>query len=99
MIHEIASIEVKPGSEADFEAAVAKAVPLFKSAAGCQSMKLVRSIETPARYHLVVGWNSVEDHMVTFRESPAFQQWRALAGPHFASPPQVEHIATAVEGF
>jgi quinol monooxygenase YgiN len=39
----------------------------------------------------VVKWRSVEDHMVTFRQSESFQAWRALAGPFFASPPKVTH--------
>lgn len=28
-----------------------------------------------------------------------FQQWRALVGPYFASPPQVEHTQTVIQGF
>jgi len=33
----------------------------------------------------------VEDHTVGFRESELFVQWRALIGPFFANPPEVEH--------
>jgi hypothetical protein len=33
---------------------------------------------------------------VAFRESPAFQQWRAIAGPHFVAPPEVVHTARAI---
>ncbi len=99
MIMEIAQIDVKPGSEADFEAAVQKAVPLFKASDGCIAMELQRSIEKPQRYRLMVQWNTLEDHTVKFRGSDAFQQWRALVGPHFASPPEVEHTQQAVQGF
>ena len=99
MIHEIAEIEVIAGHEAAFEAAVAKAAPHFKTARGCRSFALDRSIEHAQRYRLVVGWDTVEDHMVHFRESEGFQAWRALAGPHFASPPRVEHVTTVVDGF
>jgi hypothetical protein len=35
--------------------------------------------------------------MVDFRESADFQEWRALAGPHFASPPEVEHTNTVLK--
>ena len=35
MITEIAQIEIKPGSEKDFEAAVAKARPLFLRVLSC----------------------------------------------------------------
>lgn len=99
MIFEIAEIEAKPGAEAALEAAVAEAAPLFKRAKGCHSLKLERVIERPSFYRLVVGWETVEDHMVHFRESADFQEWRRLAGPHFAAPPRVEHVAVAVEGF
>ena len=99
MIHEIAEIEVLGGHEADFEAAVAEAGPHFKGARGCRSFALNRSVEAPQRYRLVVGWDTVEDHMVHFRESDAFQAWRALVGPHFAGPPRVEHVETVIDGF
>lgn len=91
MILEMANIEVNPGAEAAFEQAVAKAAPLFAAARGCQGMELHRVVETPTRYILMVRWATLEDHTVHFRESEAFQQWRALAGPHFASPPDVHH--------
>lgn len=99
MIHEIAEIEVIAGHEAAFEAAVADAAPNFQAARGCRSFALDRSIERPQVYRLVVGWDSVEDHMVHFRESDGFQAWRALAGPHFASPPRVEHVARVLDIF
>jgi quinol monooxygenase YgiN len=99
MILEIAQIEVTPGSEAAFEAGVAKATPLFRDAPGCRSLKLHRSIEHPGRYRLVVGWDDVAAHMEGFRESDAFQQWRAIVGPYFAGPVQMEHVETVFEGF
>ncbi|MCP5144951.1 MAG: antibiotic biosynthesis monooxygenase [Gammaproteobacteria bacterium] len=99
MIYEIAEIEVKQGSEKEFEAAVAQASACFADAKGCRSLNLQRSIERPTCYRLVVGWNCVDDHMVTFRESEGFQQWRRLAGPHFAQPPKVEHVDTVYYGF
>ncbi len=99
MILEIAQIDVKPGSEAAFEAAVTQAVPLFKASEGCISMELQRSHEKPQRYRLMVQWRTLEDHTVKFRGSDAFTQWRALVGPHFASPPEVEHTSVAVKGF
>lgn len=99
MIYEIAQIEVIPGSEEAFEQAVKEAAPVFQAAKGCRSLRIDRSIEHPSRYRLVVGWDSVEDHMVTFRESDNFQRWRTLAGPHFASPPQVEHVETVLSAF
>ena len=46
MITEIAQIEVKPGSEADFEAAVGKARAAFGRSKGFHGFELHRSIES-----------------------------------------------------
>ncbi len=96
MITEIAQIEIKPGSEKDFEAAIAQAHGIFKRQKGWKSFELHRSIEKPSRYRLLIQWETLENHMVDFRESPDFNEWRALAGPHFASPPDVEHTNTVL---
>ena len=50
-------------------------------------------------YLLFVRWESVEAHMVDFRESPEFQVWRKAVGDYFAAPPTVEHVAPVVHGF
>jgi heme-degrading monooxygenase HmoA len=99
MIYELAEIKVKPGAEEQFVAAVGQATPLFQRARGCLSMALERSIEHPDTYTLVVGWQTIEDHMVHFRNSEDFQEWRRLAGPHFAEAPKVQHVSTVLEGF
>ena len=60
MITEIAQIDIKPGMEAEFEAGVKKAVPIFKRAKGYKSVALQRSHEMPQRYRLFVGWETLE---------------------------------------
>jgi heme-degrading monooxygenase HmoA len=99
MITEIAQIEIKPGMEAEFEAGVGKAAPVFKRAKGCQGMNLQRSHEKPQRYRLFVKWDTLENHTVDFRGSADFQEWRKLVGHCFASPPEVEHVTKVVDGF
>jgi heme-degrading monooxygenase HmoA len=99
MILEIAQIEVKPGLEAEFEAGVGKAAPIFKRAKGCRGMNLQRSIEKPARYRLIVTWETLENHTVDFRGSENFQSWRKLVGHCFVAPPEVEHTQQVVAGF
>lgn len=97
MITEIAQIDVKPGSEKDFEAAVEKARPLFLRAKGCKGLELHKSIEKPARYRLMVKWETLENHTVDFRGSEDFTAWRGLVGPYFAAPPEVEHTETVLK--
>jgi len=99
MVTEIAQIDVKPGMEAEFEAGVRKAAPLFRRARGCKGLSLHRSIEKPQRYRLMVLWETLESHTVDFRNSEDFKGWRALVGHCFASAPEVEHTQTVVEGF
>ncbi|GAA2310780.1 antibiotic biosynthesis monooxygenase [Streptomyces kunmingensis] len=96
MITEIAQIDVLPGHEDDFEKAVAEARPHFLDADGCHGIDLHRSLEHPTRYRLMVRWETVEHHTVTFRASDGFARWRALAGPHFATPPRVEHVVSVL---
>lgn len=99
MVLEIAQIDVKPGLEPEFEAAVAKAAPLFQRAKGCRSMELQRSIEKQSRYRLFVQWETLENHTVDFRESADFQEWRKLVGHCFERAPDVEHTVQALNGF
>ena len=99
MIFEIAEIHIKPDSQPAFEAAVGAAVPLFQRAKGCLSMRLERSIEQTDGYRLVVGWETLDDHIVHFRGSADFQEWRRLVGEYFLAPPRVEHTNTVFTGF
>jgi heme-degrading monooxygenase HmoA len=99
MVTEIAQIEIKPGMEAEFEAGVTEAAPIFKRARGCEGMELHRSVEKPQRYRLLVKWATVENHTVDFRGSDDFQEWRKLVGHCFAAAPDVEHTRRTVMGF
>ncbi|MFY9602575.1 MAG: antibiotic biosynthesis monooxygenase family protein [Pseudolabrys sp.] len=99
MILEIAQIDVKPGMEAEFEAGVKKAAPIFKRAKGCKFMTLQRSHEMPQRYRLFVQWETLENHTKDFRESPDFHEWRKLVGHCFTTPPNVEHVTEVMRGF
>jgi heme-degrading monooxygenase HmoA len=96
MILELAEITVTPGSNTDFEAAVAQAEPLFLRAEGCHGIELRRGVESPERYLLLVRWETLEHHTEKFRSSEGFTEWRHLVGPFFAEPPRVEHFEAAL---
>ena len=95
MFVEIAQIEIDPERAAEFAAAVASAEPHFRAAKGFKSFALMRSVERPGRYRLMIGWETVDNHMVDFRNSDGFAAWRAAAGPFFVQPPEVEHVYDA----
>ena len=93
MILELADIRIQPGRQAEFEEAIKRALTTVVSRAkGIQSFTVNKGIETPERYILQIFWDTLEDHTVGFRESPLFAEWRAIVGPFFAGPPNVEHF-------
>ncbi len=92
MILEFAQITIRPGSESKFEAVFPAAIKVLGDSKGFLAHDLRRSVETPNRYALIVQWQTLEDHTVGFRGSPAFAEWRAHIGPFLESPPVVEHF-------
>ena len=97
MIREIATVLIKPGSETPFERNFVTAIPLFERAKGWRSVRLERSVENPQRYLIIIVWETLEDHIVGFRNSDDHRRWRELVGSFFASPPSVDHTETVVE--
>lgn len=93
MILEIADIRIQPGQQAAFDVAIQRGLAeVIHHARGYRGHKINKGIESPERYVLMIFWDTLEDHTVHFRQSPAFAQWRSIVGPFFASPPQVEHF-------
>lgn len=99
MIHEIATIAIKEGATSRFEAGFSEAIPLFKRAKGCQTLRLERSIEEPLRYWVFIGWATMDDHVVNFRGSTDYDRWRELVGDCFASAASTDHTVVISEGF
>lgn len=91
MVIEHAEITIIPGKAAEFEEAFERGHKAIAQSPGYLWARLVRQIENPDVYLLLIGWESLEAHTVVFRESDLFQQWRAAVGPFFASPPTVTH--------
>ena len=93
MIIEIADIQIRPEQRTDFLAAIHQAAQnVLSRAAGYRSHQILPCLESPQRVVLIVHWDTLEDHTVGFRQSPAFTQWRAAIGPYFVQPPHVEHF-------
>ncbi|HZV92979.1 MAG TPA: antibiotic biosynthesis monooxygenase [Caldimonas sp.] len=98
MILEIADIRIQTGRHAEFEAAIRRgAETVIAQAKGHVSHRVVKGIESPDRYVLMIWWQTLEDHTEGFRSSPLFAQWRSIVGPFFAQPPSVEHFSTVMQ--
>ena len=96
MILELADIRIHPGQQAAFEDALQRGIDtVIADATGFLGYRIRHGIESPERYLLLIEWKTLENHTVDFRGSPAFAAWRAIVGPFFETPPNVEHF-TAV---
>lgn len=93
MILELADIHIQPGKQAEFDVAILRGVQsVISKAKGFHGYKINKGMESPERYVLMIFWETLENHTVDFRSSPAFAEWRAIVGPFFAAPPVVEHF-------
>ncbi len=93
MILELADIQIQAGKQAEFDAAIVRGVEtVISKAQGFCGYKINKGMESPERYVLMIFWETLENHTVDFRNSPAFTEWRNMVGPYFAAPPKVEHF-------
>jgi heme-degrading monooxygenase HmoA len=93
MILELATIDIKPNTNTEFEAALSKAQHVISQSKGYLGHQFKKCIEKENRYILLIQWETLEDHTIGFRESPLFIEWRALIGLFFESSPQVQHFS------
>jgi heme-degrading monooxygenase HmoA len=95
MVLEVATLQIKPGQTAAFEAAFAQAQQIIAAMPGYLGHELQHCIEDSHQYVLLVRWAKLEDHTVGFRQSAQYQKWRTLLH-HFYDPfPTVLHYAAA----
>ncbi len=92
MITEHVVLDVVPGQEPEFEEAFTLAKGLISASPGFLSLRLSRCLEEPNLYLMLVEWNTLEDHLEGFRQSPAFTEWRELLTPFYRPGPVVQHF-------
>ena len=96
MTTEHALLEVIPGREDEFVAAMEAAKSHIAGSPGFVSLRVERCLERPNCFLLLVDWDSLQDHTEGFRGSPAYEEWRT-ALHHFYDPfPLVEHFEAVV---
>ena len=98
MILELATIDIKEGSNTEFEENLEKAQLVISKAQGYIGHQFQKCIEKDNRYVLLIRWQTLKDHTIGFRESELFKEWRALIGPYFENPPVVQHYHLKFEG-
>ena len=92
MILEAVMLQVKPGTEKEYESAFREASTIISSMNGYISHELQRCMEVNGKYLLLVKWETLEDHTVGFRQSKEYLEWKKILH-HFYDPfPVVEHF-------
>ena len=97
MILELATIDIKIGTNTEFENALNKAQHVISKSKGYISHQFQKCVEQDSRYVLLIRWETLEDHKKGFRESELFKEWRALIGPYFETAPMVQHYQLRFE--
>ena len=97
MILELATIDIRKGTNIEFENNLEKAQSVISKSKGYIGHQFQKCLELDNRYVLLIRWQTLEDHIKGFRESDLFQQWRALIGPYFETPPFVQHYELKFE--
>ena len=92
MIHEVVTLNIRPGQTAAFERDFITASALIRDIKGYITHELGRCLESHHRYVLMVQWESLESHTVGFRQSANYTHWKRLLHHYYDPVPAVEHF-------
>lgn len=73
-----------------FVNALGEAAPALEGAKGYHGHELLQGVEEPARYVLLVDWDSKDDHMSWMGENEA--AFMGKIGPFIAGMPDIKHF-------
>lgn len=96
-ILEVAILDIKTGTNREFETAFARASKIISSVPGYISHDLQQCIEIENRYILLVNWQTLLDHTIGFRQSEEYQTWKKLLHRFYEPFPTVEHYQTVID--
>ena len=96
MILEVALLNIKKDQSELFEKAMKEAQSIITSQKGFINFTLQKCLEKENQYLLLINWETVEDHEISFRKSNDYLKWKALLH-HFYEPfPVVEHYKNII---
>jgi heme-degrading monooxygenase HmoA len=68
---------------------------LLERASGYCGHQFGPCVEEPGRYVLLIWWRRIEDHLLTFRQSAAYERWKQLIDTHVDAVASVHHFSIA----
>jgi heme-degrading monooxygenase HmoA len=96
MILEVAILNPTPGKETQFEKDFATAGQYISAIKGYIRHSLSKCLEQPGKYILLVEWETLEDHTISFRQSEEYLEWKKLLHHYYDPSPVVEHYEAVV---
>ena len=97
MILEVAILFAKKGEEKQFEKDFEIAGQYISSIQGYLGHSLRKCIEQKNKYILLVDWEKLEDHTISFRQSEHYLEWKKLLHHYYDPFPIVEHFEMILE--
>lgn len=92
MIIEHVYLNIKAQQSSEFEAAFKQAKEVIDPMDGLNAVQLIKHIDQPERYILMIFWDTIEHHQEGFRKSDAYLEWKALLHPFYDPMPTVEYF-------
>jgi heme-degrading monooxygenase HmoA len=99
MIFELVEMNLKPGMESAFESAFEPALELLRRSTGCAAAQLLRCIEHPSRFRVLVQWQTLEHHTEQFRGSADHTRFKEIVAPFVERSSGAEHHTVVMETF
>ena len=91
MIIEIALLQARAGASDALRAGLQTAQAVIARAPGYLGSAFHQGIEEPDSFLLRIEWESVDAHMVGFRQSPLLAEWRGHFAHLLDGAPKVTH--------
>ena len=74
-----------------FEQAYRQTEPILQNSRHCLGYRLLRGVEEPDNWIVLLYWDSVEGHEQGFRSEPGFREFFALVKPFFNQIQEMKH--------
>lgn len=88
---EIIRYKIESANTSSFEKAYADAGKLLQSSPQCQGYQLIRGVDEPGKYIVIIHWTSKEEHLQGFRKSQVFQSFFNLVKPFYSNIEEMKH--------
>ncbi len=99
MVLEQFVVRVIEGMEPEFEVEMERGLrTVMARAEGMRAWSLRRCAESPDHYQVQLQWDSIEAHMVGYREGPLPTEFRAIVTRFFAEWPTMKHFQELASG-